>query len=84
VNPRTVLTRDDSTVLLAHIMSDHETNLYGAVHGGMVMKLIDDAAGLVFVAVDRDRRSVPQRHRALRPYPDARAAHRAIRHARRR
>jgi acyl-CoA thioesterase YciA len=44
VNPPTVRTPDDSTVLLAHIMSDHDTNLYGTVHGGMVMKLIDDAA----------------------------------------
>lgn len=34
----------DSRVLLAHIMSDHDTNLYGTVHGGVVMKLIDDAA----------------------------------------
>jgi acyl-CoA thioesterase YciA len=44
VNPPTALTPDDSTVLLAHIMSDHDTNLYGTVHGGVVMKLIDDAA----------------------------------------
>jgi len=35
---------DDSQVVLAHIMSDHDTNLYGTVHGGTVMKLIDDAA----------------------------------------
>lgn len=44
MNPPTALTPDDSTVLLAHIMSDHDTNLYGTVHGGVVMKLIDDAA----------------------------------------
>nr|WP_188294795.1 acyl-CoA thioesterase [Streptomyces sp. CBMA156] len=25
-------------------MSDHDTNLYGTVHGGVMMKLIDDAA----------------------------------------
>ncbi|MET8627594.1 hotdog domain-containing protein [Kitasatospora sp. NPDC004669] len=25
-------------------MSEHDTNLYGTVHGGVVMKLIDDAA----------------------------------------
>nr|WP_316521569.1 hotdog domain-containing protein [Kitasatospora sp. K002] len=25
-------------------MSDHDTNLYGSVHGGVMMKLIDDAA----------------------------------------
>ncbi|MCA1223486.1 acyl-CoA thioesterase [Streptomyces sp. 8L] len=35
----------DSTVTLAHIMSAHDTNLYGTVHGGVVMKLVDDAAG---------------------------------------
>ncbi|WP_405982527.1 acyl-CoA thioesterase [Streptomyces sp. NBC_00158] len=34
----------DSRVTLAHIMSDHDTNLYGTIHGGVVMKLIDDAA----------------------------------------
>ncbi|MCA6091356.1 acyl-CoA thioesterase [Streptomyces sp. SCA3-4] len=25
-------------------MSEHDTNLYGTIHGGVVMKLIDDAA----------------------------------------
>jgi acyl-CoA thioesterase YciA len=35
----------DSAVTLAHIMSDHDTNLYGSVHGGVLMKLVDDAAG---------------------------------------
>ncbi|WP_329454280.1 acyl-CoA thioesterase [Streptomyces sp. NBC_01497] len=35
----------DSMVTLAHIMSAHDTNLYGTVHGGVVMKLVDDAAG---------------------------------------
>jgi acyl-CoA thioesterase YciA len=34
----------DSAVTLAHIMSELDTNLYGTVHGGVVMKLIDDAA----------------------------------------
>ncbi|GGX05026.1 hypothetical protein GCM10010297_28250 [Streptomyces malachitofuscus] len=34
----------DSRVTLAHIMSEHDTNLYGTIHGGVVMKLIDDAA----------------------------------------
>ncbi|WP_432277398.1 acyl-CoA thioesterase [Kitasatospora brasiliensis] len=34
----------ESAVTLAHIMSDHDTNLYGSVHGGVMMKLIDDAA----------------------------------------
>ncbi|MEU9164558.1 acyl-CoA thioesterase [Streptomyces sp. NPDC048424] len=53
----------DSRVTLAHIMSEHDTNLYGTIHGGVVMKLIDDAAAAaagrhadgpaVTVAVDR-------------------------------
>lgn len=34
----------DSRVTLAQIMSAHDTNLYGTVHGGVVMKLIDDTA----------------------------------------
>ncbi|MFE2141698.1 acyl-CoA thioesterase [Streptomyces sp. NPDC059456] len=52
-----------SRVTLAHIMSEHDTNLYGTIHGGVVMKLIDDAAAAaagrhadgpaVTVAVDR-------------------------------
>ncbi|WP_416237206.1 acyl-CoA thioesterase [Streptomyces marinisediminis] len=42
--PRTEKTPTDSQVTLAHIMSEHDTNLYGTIHGGMVMKLIDDAA----------------------------------------
>lgn len=33
-----------SRVLLAQVMSQSDTNLYGSVHGGVVMKLIDDAA----------------------------------------
>ncbi|WP_436844078.1 acyl-CoA thioesterase [Streptomyces subrutilus] len=53
----------DSRVTLAHIMSGHDTNLYGTIHGGVVMKPIDDAAAAaagrhtdgpaVTVAVDR-------------------------------
>lgn len=31
-------------MVLAHIMSEHDTNLYGTIHGGVMMKLIDDAA----------------------------------------
>lgn len=37
----------DTRLTLAHIMSPHETNLMGTVHGGHVMKLVDDAAGTV-------------------------------------
>lgn len=44
MNTTAARTPDDSTVLLAHIMTEHDTNLYGTVHGGVVMKLIDDTA----------------------------------------
>lgn len=36
-----------SRVTLSHIMSAQHTNLLGTVHGGVVMKLVDDAAGAV-------------------------------------
>jgi acyl-CoA hydrolase len=36
-----------SRITLTHIMSAHDTNLLGTVHGGVVMKLVDDAAGAV-------------------------------------
>ncbi|MCM2428104.1 acyl-CoA thioesterase [Streptomyces sp. RKAG337] len=32
---------------LSHIMTAHDTNLLGTVHGGVIMKLVDDAAGAV-------------------------------------
>lgn len=37
----------DSRLTLSHIASAQETNLLGTVHGGNVMKLVDDAAGTV-------------------------------------
>ncbi|MEU2085831.1 acyl-CoA thioesterase [Streptomyces albus] len=36
-----------SRTTLSHIMTGSETNLYGTVHGGVIMKLADDAAGAV-------------------------------------
>ena len=36
-----------SRVTLAHLMTAADTNPYGNVHGGVLMKLADDAAGLV-------------------------------------
>ncbi|MFE9044558.1 hypothetical protein ACFY9F_06670 [Streptomyces sp. NPDC012421] len=48
---------DDSRVVLVHIMSEHDTNPYGTIHGGVMMKLTDDAAAaafLTFVAIDAD------------------------------
>ncbi|EST37336.1 hypothetical protein N566_13590 [Streptomycetaceae bacterium MP113-05] len=60
-----------SDVTLAHILSEHDTNLYGTIHGGVVMKLIDDAAAAVAgrhggppavtVSVDRMRFLAPVR-----------------------
>ncbi|GAA1911013.1 hypothetical protein GCM10009716_21130 [Streptomyces sodiiphilus] len=62
----------DSRVTLAHIMSEHDTNLYGTIHGGVVMKLIDDAAAAEArrhadgpaVTVSVDRMSFPAPVRA--------------------
>jgi acyl-CoA hydrolase len=36
-----------SRITLSHIMTAHDTNLLGTVHGGVVMKMVDDAAGAV-------------------------------------
>lgn len=35
----------ETRLTLAHIMSAHDTNLLGTVHGGVIMKFVDDAAG---------------------------------------
>ncbi len=34
-----------SRVTLSRIMTAHDVNLYGTVHGGAIMKFVDDAAG---------------------------------------
>lgn len=36
-----------SRTTLSHIMTHGDTNLLGTVHGGVIMKLVDDAAGAV-------------------------------------
>ncbi|MFJ4714893.1 acyl-CoA thioesterase [Streptomyces sp. NPDC088785] len=36
-----------SRTTLSHIMTAAETNLLGTVHGGVIMKLVDDVAGAV-------------------------------------
>ncbi|MFD7437379.1 acyl-CoA thioesterase [Streptomyces sp. NPDC059861] len=36
-----------SRTTLSHIMTNSDTNLLGTVHGGVIMKLVDDAAGAV-------------------------------------
>lgn len=36
-----------SRTTLSHIMTHNDTNLLGTVHGGVIMKLVDDAVGAV-------------------------------------
>ena len=36
-----------SRTTLSHIMTHNDTNLLGTVHGGVIMKLVDDSAGAV-------------------------------------
>jgi len=36
-----------SRLTLSQIMDDHDTNLMGSVHGGVLMKLVDSLAGVV-------------------------------------
>jgi acyl-CoA hydrolase len=38
---------DASRTTLSHIMTQNDVNLLGTVHGGVIMKLVDDAAGAV-------------------------------------
>jgi len=40
---------DNSSVIMRHMVSQHDANLAGIMHGGMVMKHIDDAAGVVAI-----------------------------------
>ncbi|WP_370893184.1 acyl-CoA thioesterase [Janibacter sp. GXQ6167] len=40
-------TPSETSVTLAHIMGGNDTNLMGTVHGGIIMKLVDDAAGVI-------------------------------------
>ncbi len=37
----------DSSVVIAQVMTPQEVNVAGNVHGGVIMKLIDSAAGVV-------------------------------------
>lgn len=37
----------DSALTVSSIMSPHDTNLLGTVHGGVILKLIDTVAGVV-------------------------------------
>jgi acyl-CoA hydrolase len=45
MDPAEGMPTDASNVTLSRIMSTVDVNLYGTVHGGVVMKLVDDAAG---------------------------------------
>ena len=42
-------TVNNSSVILRHIVQPQDANLAGITHGGVVMKNIDDAAGVVAV-----------------------------------
>jgi len=42
-------TIDHSSVIMRHIVSHQDANLAGITHGGVVMKHIDDAAGVVAI-----------------------------------
>ena len=44
MEPKTV---PQSTVTIAHVVSPQDANPMGNVHGGVMMKLIDDTAGVV-------------------------------------
>jgi acyl-CoA hydrolase len=39
----------ESSIIFSHVMLPQDANLAGNVHGGVVMKYIDDAAGVVAV-----------------------------------
>ncbi|MCG6909225.1 MAG: acyl-CoA thioesterase [Deltaproteobacteria bacterium] len=39
----------NSSVIMRHIVSQHDANLAGIMHGGVVMKHIDDVAGVVAI-----------------------------------
>ena len=39
----------NSSVIMRHMVSQHDANLAGIMHGGVVMKHIDDAAGVVAI-----------------------------------
>ena len=64
----------DSHVVMSQLMSPQDANVAGNVHGGVIMKLIDTAAGVVairharsnvvtayitYVALDRNGRPMP-------------------------
>jgi acyl-CoA hydrolase len=40
---------DGSSVIMRHMVSQQDANLAGIMHGGVVMKHIDDAAGVVVI-----------------------------------
>jgi len=40
---------ENSSVIMRHMVSQHDANLAGIMHGGVVMKHIDDAAGVVAI-----------------------------------
>ncbi len=55
-----------SRTTLSHIMTHNDTNLLGTVHGGVIMKLVDDAAGAVATALEAGRDGLHGRDGVLR------------------
>jgi hypothetical protein len=50
-----------SRVTLSRIMTAIDVNLYGTVHGGVLMKFVDDVAGPAAARVGGGRAAVPGR-----------------------
>ena len=42
-------TVEESSVVMAQLMTPEDVNMYGNVHGGVIMKLIDSAGGAVAI-----------------------------------
>jgi acyl-CoA hydrolase len=49
------LTPTASECTLTHLMTAVDANLHGNIHGGVIMKLVDDAAGIVAARHSRGR-----------------------------
>jgi acyl-CoA hydrolase len=45
--PAGAVTPDATRITLSRIMTSVDANLHGNIHGGVIMKLVDDAAGVV-------------------------------------
>ena len=46
----------ESTIIMAQLMNPEDANIAGNVHGGVIMKLIDNAAGCAAIRHSRSLR----------------------------